>query len=105
METKMHQSFTNPLRAFSRVGRLGVYGLVAAFALAAGLVVHQVRAAGIPQADVLTYTGHLVDKTGVEITDDKSIGVAFYAAASGGASLCSAPESVIAITAGRFQIP
>lgn len=81
------------------------YAAVVLATASATLFVVRARAAGIPDADVLTYTGYLEDGDGAPLTGDHSIAVRFWAAAEGGSDLCTGELASVEVQAGRFQVP
>lgn len=62
------------------------------------------RAAGIPNADVLTYSGYLENPDGSPVTGNKSIGLSVYDAETDGNEVCALKPSDIEPVAGRFQL-
>jgi hypothetical protein len=60
-----------------RLQTLGIFGFGAVSALAVMFAV-RARAAGIPEAEVLTYTGYLEDGNGAPLTGTRSIAVRFW---------------------------
>jgi hypothetical protein len=62
------------------------------------------RAAGIPDTDVLTYTGYLENPDGSPVTGNKSIGLSVYDAETDGNEVCTLKPSDIEPVAGRFQL-
>ncbi len=87
--------------------RFGVYGLIATAACAGTLVVVRARAAGIPDADVLTYTGYLEDADGKPLTSTVSIAVELWTDGEPGAGekVCDAVADDVELQGGRFQVP
>lgn len=62
-------------------------------------------AAGVPEADGMTYTGYLEDGDGAALTGDHSVSVRFYAAADAKDELCSGNNAdAPSLVSGRFQI-
>jgi hypothetical protein len=88
----------------SSLKSLGFLALGAAATLALVFAV-RARAAGIPDAEVLTYTGYLEDGEGAPLAGDHSIAVRFWAADTGGNALCSAELATATLVSGRFQVP
>ena len=63
------------------------------------------RAAGIPDADVLTYTGYLEDGDGAPLSGSYSIDVTFWSSVDGGNDdLCTGGDDNAQLQSGRFQI-
>jgi hypothetical protein len=83
---------------------LALFGCGAVAATTAMLAV-RARAAGIPDADPLTYTGYLEDGDGAPLTGAHSIDVTFWGSVDGTDDLCSGGNDNAELTAGRFQIP
>lgn len=69
------------------------------------LLAVRARAAGIPDADVLTYTGYLENPDGTPLTGKHAISVRFLAAADATKALCGADSSDTDLLSGRFQVP
>ena len=88
----------------SNLKRLSVYASIAVVASTATLLAIRARAAGIPAAAALTYTGYLENPDGTPITGKKSIGLSFYDAATDGTEVCVQKPADIEPVAGRFQI-
>lgn len=85
----------------SRMVVVPVTGLVAAGAVLWAL---GARAAGIPAANALTYTGYLETPEGEPVTAEVSVSVALWSAASAGSKACEAATEELTPLAGRFQI-
>jgi hypothetical protein len=81
------------------------YAAVCIASIAATAIALRASAAGIPDADVLTYTGYLEGADGVPLTDTHSISVRFWASATGGKALCTGELASVALISGRFQVP
>lgn len=81
------------------------YAAVVLATASATLFVVRARAAGIPEADVLTYTGYLEDGDGAPLTGEHSIEVQFLDAADATSDLCTGSLSSVALQSGRFQVP
>jgi hypothetical protein len=85
--------------------RFGVFGLIATAACVATLLAVRARAAGIPDADVLTYTGYLEGADGQPLTSElSSIGLEVWDAAEAGERVCDTSVEGVAPQAGRFQL-
>ncbi len=85
--------------------RLVSYGAVAAIATLGTFLAVRARAAGIPDADVLTYTGYLEDGDGQPLTGTHTIDVTFWGSADGNDDLCTGGDDNATLQSGRFQIP
>lgn len=81
------------------------YAAVVIATASATLFVVRARAAGIPDAEVLTYTGYLEDGNGAPLIGDHSIAVRFWEADTGGDAICSAELATAELVSGRFQVP
>jgi hypothetical protein len=69
------------------------------------LLAVRARAAGIPDADVLTYTGYLEGADGQPLTSElSSIGLEVWDAAQAGARVCDTSVEGVTPQAGRFQL-
>ena len=86
------------------VRRFGIVAGGCLLAVAGGLLAERVRAAGIPAANALTYTGYLETPAGAPVTDGVSVSVALWGAASGGSKLCDTGATNITPVSGRFQV-
>lgn len=82
---------------------LGIGGVVLASSLATFLAV-RARAAGIPAANALTYTGYLETPDGQPITDEVDVAVSVWDALKDGNSVCDAKPQKVKPSAGRFQL-
>lgn len=82
----------------------GVGGLVLAASLATLLAV-RARAAGIPAANALTYTGYLETPDGKAIATDINVTINVWNAATDGKRVCQATAEKVKPVAGRFQVP
>jgi hypothetical protein len=85
---------------------------IVSFALGLGIVasistglVLRARAAGIPDANALTYTGYLETPNGEPVTSNVKVALRAWNAETDGTELCNVAESDIKPEAGRFQIP
>lgn len=88
-------------------GRLALFATFScgvAVALAGAYAIHA-NAAGIPEADALTYTGYLEGADGVALSGAHSIAVYFYATEAATKDLCSGKLGTTKLVAGRFQVP
>lgn len=81
------------------------YAAICVASIAATAIALRANAAGIPQADVLTYTGYLEGADGAPLTDKHSIDVRVLAAADASKALCEANASNVLLVSGRFQVP
>jgi hypothetical protein len=90
----------------TQLKRLSAYAAIALAASAGTLLAVRARAAGIPDADVLTYTGYLENPDGSALTGKHAISVRFLAAADATKALCTGDApSKDALVSGRFQVP
>jgi hypothetical protein len=89
---------TSRLKVASLVG-LGLATVIAAF------YVGKARAAGIPDADALTYTGYLEEGAGAPLSGTFAIDVTFYGSADGDDLLCTGGVDDFELRSGRFQVP
>jgi hypothetical protein len=87
---------------FKRAALLG--GLVLATS-AATLLAVRARAAGIPAANALTYTGYLETPDGKPIGDAVKVTINVWDAAKEGTKVCEADAAKLTPVAGRFQVP
>jgi hypothetical protein len=77
-------------------------GVVASSAL---FIAVRARAAGVPDADGMTYSGYLEDGSGAPLTGDHSVSVHFYSAVDAKNDVCAADNSDSPqLVSGRFQI-
>lgn len=89
----------------STLKRLGVYTSLVAVASLSTLLAVRARAEGIPEADVLTYTGYLENGDGQPLTKKLAgIGVEVWDAAEDGKRVCDTSVENVTPQAGRFQI-
>jgi hypothetical protein len=100
----MSARFTRMVR-IARLKRLGILGVVAVGASLVTFGVMKARAAGIPDADVLTYTGYLEDADGAPLNGAYAIDVTFYGTVDGDDELCSGEAEDFELVSGRFQVP
>ena len=84
--------------------RFGAYSAIAVAACGATLLAVRARAAGIPDAGALTYTGYLENPDGTPVTSAKSIGLTIYDAEVDGNAVCAQKTADITPVSGRFQI-
>ncbi|MFO0653007.1 MAG: SUMF1/EgtB/PvdO family nonheme iron enzyme [Polyangiales bacterium] len=68
-----------------------------------GLVVHTVRAVGIPTMPAMFYRGTLDPAAPGTVT--RTFRVALYGAASGGSELCPMSDTMVTVTNGAFEVP
>lgn len=83
---------------------LATFSCGAALAFAAAFAV-QASAAGIPEADALTYTGYLEGADGMPLSGSHSIAVYFFATEVATKDLCSGKLGTSKLVSGRFQVP
>ena len=90
-----------------RKPRLVLVGLplVLAGTFMLGYWVSRARAAGVPQAAPLTYSGTLTDVAGVPLTGAKNVLLQVYSVATAGTSLCASAPTSVTLVAGTFQVP
>jgi hypothetical protein len=89
----------------STLKRCGIYASLVTVTALATLLAVRARAAGIPDADVLTYTGYLEDADGRPLTDELSgISLEVWDAAEAGKRLCDTSVENVTPQAGRFQL-
>ena len=62
------------------------------------------RAAGIPEADVLTYTGYLESEPGIPLEGEIAVAVSFWASAEAEKPACTVKEPQMVLSGGRFQL-
>jgi hypothetical protein len=87
-----------------QVNRLGIGALIALTTCSATLLAVRARAAGIPDAAALTYTGYLENPDGTPVAGKKSIGVSVYDAETDGNEVCALKPADVEPVAGRFQL-
>jgi hypothetical protein len=88
------------------IKRSAVYAGVAAVTMGLTLLAVRARAAGVPDADVLTYTGYLEDPEGKPITTElSSVGIEVFDAAEAGKRVCDTSVESVTPVHGRFQLP
>jgi len=87
-----------------RVSRMVVVSGLGLVAVGAVLWAVGARAAGIPAANALTYTGYLETPAGDPVTAEVSVSVALWSAASAGSKACEAATEKVTPVSGRFQI-
>jgi hypothetical protein len=68
------------------------------------LLAVRARAAGIPAANALTYTGYLETPDGTPMKDAVEVSVAVWDAQKDGARVCGAEAATVTPVAGRFQL-
>lgn len=83
-------------------GAISALIIIGSFGL--GYWVSRARAAGVPAAQALTYSGVLTDTAGNPLPGPKNILVQFYDAATAGNTLCTVGPASIPLTAGAFQV-
>lgn len=88
-------------RLFKRAFVIGGVALIASVATFAAMTA---RAAGIPAATALTYTGYLETPDGTPLTKASSVSLNVWNAATGGKKVCATEPESITPVAGRFQI-
>jgi hypothetical protein len=91
----------------STLKRCGIYASLVTVTALATLLAVRARAAGIPDADVLTYTGYLEDADGRPLQSTVSVAVELWTGAEAGAGkkVCEAVAETVELQAGRFQVP
>jgi hypothetical protein len=80
---------------------------VGASALAGALIIliaARSRAAGIPEADGMTYTGYLESSEGTPLTGEHSIAVQFWDSESAKDDVCMGKLDAAELQSGRFQV-
>ncbi len=87
----------------STIKLIGTFGLGVVTCL--GALAVRARAAGIPDADVLTYTGYLESAEGTPLDGEHSISVQFWESLAATKDLCAASLGSVELQAGRFQVP
>jgi hypothetical protein len=87
---------------YKRLAGAVVTLVIGSFAL--GYSVSRARAAGVPAAQALTYSGVLTDGAGNPLPGPKNIEVQLYDAATAGNMLCSVGPASVPLTAGAFQV-
>jgi hypothetical protein len=85
--------------------RLLTVGGIAVGASALTLLAVRARAAGIPEADGMTYTGYLEDGEGQPLAGEHSIAVQFWESAEATDDLCTGSLDSAELQSGRFQVP
>jgi hypothetical protein len=80
-------------------------GLALMVTFGLGYYASRARAAGIPQAAALVYSGTLTDGTGAPLTGSKNVLLQVYGAASGGAALCQSMPTTVNLVGGTFRVP
>jgi len=89
----------------SVIKRVSGYAAVCVLTAAVTLLAVRARAAGVPDAAALTYTGYLENPDGTPATGTKGIGIALYAVATGGGKpVCEQKPQDIEPVSGRFQL-
>lgn len=81
------------------------YVAICIASITATAIALRANAAGIPQADVLTYTGYLEGADGAPLTDTHSLAVRFWDVDKGGKAVCSGELASVSLVSGRFQVP
>jgi hypothetical protein len=84
--------------------RVLVIGGVLIAGCVASLLAVRARAAGIPAANALTYTGYLETPAGDPVVSKVNVGVGVWSAATAGTKVCEAAAENLTPTAGRFQL-
>jgi len=88
-----------------RAKRTAILGGVLLVASASTLLAVRARAAGIPAANALTYTGYLETPDGKPLSDTVNVGIMVWDAATEGTKVCEAGAEKVKPVGGRFQIP
>ena len=78
--------------------------LVLAIGIPTSYFAGRARAADIPAATPLTYSGFLTDAAGTPMTGSVPIQLGVFSAATGGTPLCVTPSTAQTLTAGAFQV-
>lgn len=92
------------IKAKKRALTWGSLLLVLAVAVPVGYFAGRARAAGIPAATPLTYSGVLTDAAGTPMTGSVPIQLGVFDAATAGNLLCVTPSAAQALVAGAFQV-
>jgi len=101
----MTSKFSTTLQSKLVSPRVRVLGVGIVLGLGgAGIGMHAV-AAGIPSADVLTYTGYLETPQGMPVTTKVNLRVAVYNAVEAGQKLCENALADVSLVSGRFSMP
>ncbi len=88
----------------SRFKRYAGFATIALAASLGTLLALRARAAGIPDAAALTYTGYLENPDGTPVIGTKGIGISVYDAESDGNEVCAVKPADVEPVAGRFQL-
>jgi hypothetical protein len=100
-----HDALKSNAMKTSTLQRLAATVGLCAAAAGITLLAVRARAAGIPDADVLTYTGYLEGADGQPLTSElSSIGVEVWDAADAGKRVCDTSVENVTPKAGRFQL-
>jgi hypothetical protein len=84
--------------------RAGLALVLVACAATFGYWLRGARAAGVPPAQALTYSGVLTDAAGVPAAGMKNVQVSLYDKAADGTLQCSAGPQAVTLVAGGFQV-
>jgi hypothetical protein len=87
-----------------RMFKWGVPLLVLAIGIPVGYFAGRARAAGIPAATPMVYSGLLTDAAGTPMTGSVPIQLSLFDAVTAGNLLCFTPSAAQTLTAGAFQI-
>jgi hypothetical protein len=87
-------------RRWIAAGFVSLIGLVAVSAYLVG----RARAAGVPTAQALTYSGILTDTAGTPLTGSQNIQITLWDMATAGTQQCSAGPTATMLTQGAFQV-
>ncbi|HMA92823.1 MAG TPA: H-type lectin domain-containing protein, partial [Polyangiaceae bacterium] len=87
-----------------RLRHLVIMGSTLAAGIAGTLAVQSVRAAGVPKAAALTYSGTLAMHDGKAVDGSRNIGLSIFDAQSNGTSVCQVMSGPISVSEGHFQI-
>jgi hypothetical protein len=82
-----------------------VLGGIAAVVASSAYLVGRARAAGIPAAQPLVYSGVLTDTSGALLTGSKNIQVIVWDAATAGTMQCTVGPMAQTLVGGSFQVP
>jgi hypothetical protein len=88
-------------QSFRRLATFAVFSLCGSLAT---LLAVRARAAGIPDAAALTYTGYLENPDGTPVSGNKSIGLSVYDAETDGNEVCALKPADVEPVVGRFQL-
>jgi hypothetical protein len=85
--------------------RIATYVAIGALGAGAALFAVHARAAGVPDADGMTYSGYLEDGDGAPLSGDHSVSVTFFESKTATKVLCTATNADDpSLQSGRFQL-